>query len=62
MKRVISVAKSSSHGLYDLLVKTTRTEYEPMANDCGVYKKVTRSVTTKLQYTGDSYAYPSDFY
>lgn len=63
MKRVISVAKSSSHGLYDLLVKTTRTDYEPMmTNDSCTSQEVTRSNTIKLQYTGDYYAYPSDFY
>ena len=64
MKRTISVAKSLSHGFHDLVVHTKRIEVEPTYgrdNEC-LSRETARADTAKLQYTGDSYAYPPGFY
>jgi len=60
--RTLSVAKSSSEGFYDLVVRTTEIAYEPRKlnwNDCS-YRELTRSI--RLRFIGDSYAYPPGFY
>lgn len=64
MKRTLSVAKSISHGFYDLFINTKRTEAEPRYSPDHQCSSVetTRSDTVRLQYTGDFYAYPPGFY
>lgn len=62
MKRIISLAQSTSHGLHDLLIRTVQIDYEPMINDGCPFQESTRTDTARLQYTGDSYAYPPGFY
>lgn len=64
MKRTLLVAKSISHGFYDLFINTKRIEVGPVYStdhQCSS-QETTRSDTIRLQYTGDSYAYPPGFY
>lgn len=64
MKRTLSVAKSTAHGFYDLFITTKRIEAEPTYGpdqQCSS-RETARSDTVRLQYTGESYAYPPGFY
>ncbi|MDD2760729.1 MAG: hypothetical protein PHH11_10610 [Methylomonas sp.] len=64
MTRTLSIAKSTSYGLYDLFINTMRLEVEPTYGADGQCssRETTRADSVRLQYTGDSYAYPPDFY
>ena len=62
--RTLSVAKSTSAGFYDLVVRTTEIEYEPreLNSERCSYRESTRSSKDRLQFIGGSYAYPLGFY
>lgn len=63
MTRTLEVAKTSSHGYADLIVKTreTGTTSEGEGDACEDKTTVYKSVLTTLRYDGKSYILPPGF-